>query len=154
VTPVFPCLQIREIISHLNRQRQNLFFSATWPREVQQLANEFLTDAVQINIGDSGVLNANKVDYKPTELLFSFHCLTCLLSLLKPDTDCCDQLFSIQAITQHIICLTTYEKERTLVGLLNKLNKSPDKNPDKVPKTIIFVGRKADCDILSNTLYR
>lgn len=54
--------QIREIISHLSRQRQNLFFSATWPREVQQLANEFLTDAVQINIGDSGVLNANKVD--------------------------------------------------------------------------------------------
>lgn len=57
--------QIREIISHLNRQRQNLFFSATWPREVQQLANEFLTDAVQINIGDSGVLNANKVGDNP-----------------------------------------------------------------------------------------
>ena len=55
--------QIREIISQLHRERQNLFFSATWPREVQQLANEFLNDAVQINIGDSGVLNANKVQH-------------------------------------------------------------------------------------------
>lgn len=63
-------------------------------------------------------------------------------------------IFSPQAITQHIICLTNFEKERTLVGLLNKLNKSPDKNPEKVPKTIIFVGRKSDCDVLANTLYR
>ena len=53
--------QIREIIGQLSRKRQNLFFSATWPKEVQQLANEFLTDAVHITIGDSGVLNANKV---------------------------------------------------------------------------------------------
>ena len=105
-------------MKQLHRNRQNLFFSATWPREVQQLANEFLTDAIQINIGDSGVLNANK------------------------------------AITQHIMCLENYEKEATLIALLNKLNQSKDHNPEHVPKTIIFVARKSDCDILSNTLYR
>jgi ATP-dependent RNA helicase DDX5/DBP2 len=32
--------------------RQNLFFSATWPKDVQSLAAEFLTNPVQINIGE------------------------------------------------------------------------------------------------------
>ena len=59
-----------------------------------------------------------------------------------------------KAITQHIMCLENYEKESTAIALLNKLNKSADKNPDNIPKTIIFMGRKSDCDILSNTLYR
>ena len=44
--------QIREIIQQLHKSRQNLFFSATWPRDVQDLAQEFLTDPVQINIGE------------------------------------------------------------------------------------------------------
>ena len=52
------------------------------------------------------------------------------------------------------MCLENYEKESTAIALLNKLNKSADKNPDNIPKTIIFMGRKSDCDILSNTLYR
>lgn len=59
-----------------------------------------------------------------------------------------------QAITQHIMCLENHEKERTLVSLLNKLNKASDGNPVGIPKTIIFVSRKNDCDILANVLYR
>jgi len=31
--------------------RQTLMWSATWPKEVRQLADEFLTDNVQVNIG-------------------------------------------------------------------------------------------------------
>jgi superfamily II DNA/RNA helicase len=61
---------------------------------------------------------------------------------------------SLQAITQHIMCLENHEKERTLVSLLNKLNKASDGNPVGIPKTIIFVSRKNDCDILANVLYR
>jgi superfamily II DNA/RNA helicase len=52
------------------------------------------------------------------------------------------------------MCVVNHEKERTLINLLNKINKAPDGNPNQIPKTIIFVGRKADCDILANTLYR
>jgi ATP-dependent RNA helicase DDX5/DBP2 len=52
--------QIRAIIEQLPEERQNLFFSATWPREVQILAAEFLDNPVQINIGDSNDLTANK----------------------------------------------------------------------------------------------
>jgi len=55
--------QIRQIIDqlpHSDEDRQTLFFTATWPREVQQLAREFLKDPVQVNIGNQDSLNANK----------------------------------------------------------------------------------------------
>lgn len=31
--------------------RQTLMFSATWPKEIRRLANDFLTDPVFLNIG-------------------------------------------------------------------------------------------------------
>jgi ATP-dependent RNA helicase DDX5/DBP2 len=43
--------QIRKIVAQIRPDRQTLMWSATWPREVQQLAREFLKDPVQINIG-------------------------------------------------------------------------------------------------------
>ena len=38
--------------------RQTVMWSATWPREVQTLARDFMRDAVQINVG-SEKLSAN-----------------------------------------------------------------------------------------------
>jgi ATP-dependent RNA helicase DDX5/DBP2 len=55
--------QIRGIVDMLPgaaAQRQTLFFTATWPREVKNLAAEFLHDPVQLNIGSDTTLNANK----------------------------------------------------------------------------------------------
>ena len=46
--------QIRKILEQTRPDRQVLMWSATWPREVQQLANDFL----HINIGSSD-LSAN-----------------------------------------------------------------------------------------------
>lgn len=43
--------QIKKIMSQIRGDRQMLMFSATWPKEVKQLAEEFLNDYVQINIG-------------------------------------------------------------------------------------------------------
>jgi len=44
--------QIRKIFEQIRPDRQVLMWSATWPKEVQQLANDFLSkDFVQINIG-------------------------------------------------------------------------------------------------------
>ena len=43
-----------------NQKKQTLLFSATWPKEIQRLAAEFLTDPVQVNVGDANNLNANK----------------------------------------------------------------------------------------------
>ncbi|KAG5346685.1 DDX5 helicase, partial [Acromyrmex charruanus] len=43
--------QIRKIVEQIRPDRQTLMWSATWPKEVRNLAEEFLTDYIQINIG-------------------------------------------------------------------------------------------------------
>jgi len=43
--------QIRKIISQIRPDRQVLMWSATWPKEVRNLAEEFLDNYIQINIG-------------------------------------------------------------------------------------------------------
>ncbi|XP_019126110.1 probable ATP-dependent RNA helicase DDX17 [Larimichthys crocea] len=43
--------QIRKIVEQIRPDRQTLMWSATWPKEVRQLAEDFLRDYVQINIG-------------------------------------------------------------------------------------------------------
>jgi ATP-dependent RNA helicase DDX5/DBP2 len=52
--------QIRSIIEKIPQQRQTMFFTATWPREVQAIAREFLVNPVEIKFGDVHNLNANK----------------------------------------------------------------------------------------------
>ncbi|PVU95378.1 hypothetical protein BB561_001854 [Smittium simulii] len=43
--------QIRKIVNQIRPDRQTLMWSATWPKEVLNLANDFLTDYIQVNIG-------------------------------------------------------------------------------------------------------
>ncbi|KAL0473938.1 ATP-dependent RNA helicase dbp-2 [Neurospora intermedia] len=43
--------QIRKIIGQIRPDRQTLMWSATWPKEVRNLAADFLTDFIQVNIG-------------------------------------------------------------------------------------------------------
>ncbi|XP_019866511.2 ATP-dependent RNA helicase p62-like [Aethina tumida] len=50
--------QIRKIIEQIRPDRQTLMWSATWPKEVRKLAQDFLTNYVQINVG-SLQLSAN-----------------------------------------------------------------------------------------------
>uniref|UniRef100_U5EQL7 RNA helicase n=1 Tax=Corethrella appendiculata TaxID=1370023 RepID=U5EQL7_9DIPT len=50
--------QIRKILEQVRPDRQILMWSATWPKEVQKLARDFLGDYVQINVG-SLELSAN-----------------------------------------------------------------------------------------------
>lgn len=50
--------QIRKIIEQIRPDRQTLMWSATWPKEVKKLAEDYLGDYVQINIG-SLQLSAN-----------------------------------------------------------------------------------------------
>ena len=40
--------QIRSIISQIRPDRQTLMWSATWPKEVQGLARDFLKDYYQV----------------------------------------------------------------------------------------------------------
>lgn len=50
--------QIRKILEQVRPDRQILMWSATWPKEVQRLARDFLGEYVQINVG-SLELSAN-----------------------------------------------------------------------------------------------
>uniref|UniRef100_A0A224XM99 RNA helicase n=1 Tax=Panstrongylus lignarius TaxID=156445 RepID=A0A224XM99_9HEMI len=43
--------QIRKIMEQIRPDRQVLMWSATWPKEVQALAQDYLRDYVQVNIG-------------------------------------------------------------------------------------------------------
>lgn len=43
--------QIRKIVEQIRPDRQTLMWSATWPKEVQVLARDFLKDFIQVNIG-------------------------------------------------------------------------------------------------------
>ena len=52
---------IRSIVDQLAPKRQTLFFTATWPKNVQRIASDILSpERLQINIGDCNALNANK----------------------------------------------------------------------------------------------
>ncbi|CAJ0962771.1 unnamed protein product, partial [Mesorhabditis belari] len=50
--------QVRSVLSQIRPDRQTAMFSATWPKEVQKLARDFLKDEVFLNVG-SMELSAN-----------------------------------------------------------------------------------------------
>lgn len=43
--------QIRKIVDQIRPDRQTLMWSATWPKEVQRLAYDYLKDYIQVNVG-------------------------------------------------------------------------------------------------------
>ncbi|CAB3369897.1 Hypothetical predicted protein [Cloeon dipterum] len=43
--------QIRKILGQIRPDRQTLMWSATWPREIRRLAEDFLSNYIQINVG-------------------------------------------------------------------------------------------------------
>jgi ATP-dependent RNA helicase DDX5/DBP2 len=51
--------QIRKIVSQIRPDRQTLLWSATWPKEIQRLANDFLKDPIKVTVGSLG-LSANE----------------------------------------------------------------------------------------------
>lgn len=51
--------QIRKILAKVPRRRQTFMFTATWPKEVRNLAADFMYDPVEIRVGDADALQAN-----------------------------------------------------------------------------------------------
>lgn len=43
--------QIRKIVDQIRPDRQTLMWSATWPKEVQALARDYLKDTIQVTVG-------------------------------------------------------------------------------------------------------
>mmetsp|Transcript_6816 Transcript_6816/g.9167 ORF Transcript_6816/g.9167 Transcript_6816/m.9167 type:complete len:491 (-) Transcript_6816:205-1677(-) len=63
--------QIRKIVSQIRPDRQTLMWSATWPKEVQGLARDFLTNYYQVTVG-SLELQANKDIQQVIEIVEDF----------------------------------------------------------------------------------
>ncbi|KAG2278274.1 hypothetical protein Bca52824_060829 [Brassica carinata] len=74
--------QIRKIVSQIRPDRQTLLWSATWPREVETLARQFLRDPYKAIIG-SADLKANQSINQVIEIVQTPEKYTRLLTLLK-----------------------------------------------------------------------
>lgn len=74
--------QIRKIIEQIRPERQLVLYSATWPKEVQRLAEDYLDTYAQINIG-SYELAANKNITQVVELCQQYEKDAKLLNLLR-----------------------------------------------------------------------
>ena len=53
--------QIRKIIGSLTPERQTMMFSATWPKEIQQLAADFLVNPVHMIIGSKDLTTNSNI---------------------------------------------------------------------------------------------
>uniref|UniRef100_A0A915EF03 RNA helicase n=1 Tax=Ditylenchus dipsaci TaxID=166011 RepID=A0A915EF03_9BILA len=73
--------QIRKIVAQIRPDRQTLMFSATWPKEIQNLARDFQKDAVQLNVG-SLELSANHNIEQHVEVIEEFNKKRRLIELL------------------------------------------------------------------------
>ncbi|KAL4935391.1 hypothetical protein BDV06DRAFT_207101 [Aspergillus oleicola] len=63
--------QIRKIIGQIRPDRQTCMWSATWPKEVRQLASDFLNNYIQVNIGSMD-LSANHRITQIVEVISDF----------------------------------------------------------------------------------
>jgi len=75
--------QIRKIFDQLPKGRQTVMFSATWPLEVKQLANEFLNKPVLVQVGETDKLNANKNITQKVIIVDLFDKTSKILEVLK-----------------------------------------------------------------------
>ncbi|CAI0446297.1 unnamed protein product [Linum tenue] len=78
--------QIRKIISQIRPDRQTLYWSATWPKEVETLARQFLRNAYKVIIG-SADLKANQSINQVIEVVTDVQKYNRLANLLKEVMD-------------------------------------------------------------------
>lgn len=77
---------IKAIISHLNDSRQTLLFSATMPKEIRQLAEQFLKDPIHVQI-EAKQMTADLIDQYFTKCSDNekFDILTRFIDIHNPD---------------------------------------------------------------------
>ncbi|CAM0880221.1 unnamed protein product [Alopecurus aequalis] len=78
--------QIKKIVSQIRPDRQTLYWSATWPKEVEQLARNFLFDPYKVIIG-SEELKANHAICQHVEILSESQKYNKLVNLLEDIMD-------------------------------------------------------------------
>ncbi|XP_058227434.1 DEAD-box ATP-dependent RNA helicase 30-like [Rhododendron vialii] len=78
--------QIRKIVAQIRPDRQTLYWSATWPREVETLARQFLRNPYKVIIGSSE-LKANQSINQVVEVMTEVEKYKRLIRLLSESMD-------------------------------------------------------------------
>ena len=78
--------QIQKIVGQIRPDRQTLLWSATWPKEVQAIARDFLRDEYKVTVG-STELKANHDITQIIEVIQDFEKFNKLLSVLEKEMD-------------------------------------------------------------------
>jgi superfamily II DNA/RNA helicase len=52
-----------------------------------------------------------------------------------------------------VVVLQNHQKGDQLLSLLTRINTTEGADPARVPKTLVFVSRRSDCDSLADALY-
>nr|CAB3471864.1 unnamed protein product [Digitaria exilis] len=78
--------QMKKIVSQIRPDRQTLYWSATWPKDVEQLARNFLFDPYKVTIG-SEELKANHDIVQHVEILSESQKYNKLVNLLEDIMD-------------------------------------------------------------------
>lgn len=119
--------QIRSIVEKTNAaNRQTMLFSATWPKEIQQLAHDFLKDPVQINVGEVNALVANK-DIKQN------------IHMISED----EKIGKLESLLKEITADADGHEDKARVANGGKAH----------AKVIVFVAKKISCNDLANKLW-
>jgi ATP-dependent RNA helicase DDX5/DBP2 len=116
--------QIRTLINRCNTNRQNLFFTATWPKDIAQLAADYLTNPVSVHIGGADTLNANKAIQQTVHVVKEF-----------------EKSYRLEELMETLIP-TEEDSQLTTVAQRRRA----------APKTLIFLARKLECDDLAYEL--
>jgi len=124
--------QIRSIINHVPAQRQTLLFSATWPREIQALAHDFLKDPIQINVGEVNALVANKD-------------ITQTIMVIRED----EKFEKLKGILTDL--MKEVEEENGDRG--QQQHQRSAMSGKQHAKVIVFVAKKVSCNDLANRLW-
>lgn len=130
--------QIRSIMETIpeSTRRQTLLFSATWPKEIQRLAFDFLSDPVQINVGEVNVLNANKD-------------ITQKIILCSED----EKTDKLKEILTDLMNASTETEEQPSSGATRFSQAPVDDGGKKHVKVIVFVAKKYVAHELANQLW-
>jgi ATP-dependent RNA helicase DDX5/DBP2 len=115
-------------VEKLPKDRQTMLFSATWPREIQRLAHDFLKDPIQINVGEVNALVANK-DISQTIYMCE-------------DDEKYDKLKKILQDLKDNAILPPEDNGR-----------NGQRSPPVHEKVIVFVAKKFSCNDLANRLW-
>ena len=131
--------QIRSIMSNVpdSSKRQTLLFSATWPKEIQKLAFDFLNEPVQINVGDVDSLVANKD-------------ITQNIIMLSED----EKLDKLKEILTKLVDSADEVEEKPASQSAGRFAPKPvDLGGKKHAKIIVFVAKKYVAHELANQLW-